>query len=123
MRGSLWPSARRRAGSRLEPSPYTLTFLPVGRLCSLRVYIRSNQGTLQSHSNPILELGGVQRGDANAPLLSADDAPRQRATLAAVASQSAGQTSRKFRLRCLRAETVVEGVAQQPARRFVISPS
>jgi hypothetical protein len=30
----------------------------------------SNHAALQSHSNPILELGGVQRGDASAPLLA-----------------------------------------------------
>src|SRR4029077_14332367 len=88
MRGSLWPSARMRAGSGLEPSPYTLTILPVRRLCSLRVYIRSNHAALQSHSNPILELGGVQRGDASAPLVSAGEARGRRAALAAGASRS-----------------------------------
>jgi len=53
----------------------------------LRVYIRSNHAALQSHSNPILELGGVQRGDASAPLGSAVESRCQRAALAAGASR------------------------------------
>jgi hypothetical protein len=90
----------------------------------LRVYIPSNHATLQSRRNPILELGGAQRGDASARRMS-DGGVRavsgrrsQRLPL-----QFARQASGQFRLLCLHPETVVEGVAQQPARRSVILPS
>jgi hypothetical protein len=59
---------------------------------------------------------------SGATRLSAGDARCQRAALAAAASRSRHVRRAANRLPCLRPETVVEGVAQQPARRLVILP-